>query len=107
MPGRPTQPNEWVLIAREDNSGGQMFSRAVFAESVGRLYLWGTGGKKPAEDAVGILRQGGNCHRAVRDGPSFLNAIAGLGMDGLRLRLGPSFLNAIAGIGESRESGFA
>lgn len=42
--------NRWVLIHREDGSGGKAFSRAVFAENVGRVYLWGTGGKKPARN---------------------------------------------------------
>ncbi len=42
--------NQWVLIHREDASGGKMFARAVWAENVNRLYLWGTGGKKPARN---------------------------------------------------------
>lgn len=42
--------NRWVLIHSEDNSGGKRFARAVYAENVDRLYLWGTGGKKPARN---------------------------------------------------------
>ena len=42
--------NRWVLIHREDNSGGKAFAKAVYAENVGRIYLWGTGGKKPARN---------------------------------------------------------
>jgi len=42
--------NEWVLIHREDGSGGKAFTRAVFAENFDRLYLWGTGGAKPARN---------------------------------------------------------
>ncbi|MHC4405984.1 MAG: Kelch repeat-containing protein [Planctomycetota bacterium] len=42
--------NRWVLIHSEDNSGGKVFARVVAAENVGRLYLWGTGGKKPARN---------------------------------------------------------
>jgi len=43
-------PNTWVLIDSEDSSGGKTFSKAVFAENVGRVYLWGTGGEKPARN---------------------------------------------------------
>ncbi len=42
--------NQWVLIHREDGSGGKMFAKAVWAENVKRLYLWGTGGEKPARN---------------------------------------------------------
>jgi hypothetical protein len=42
--------NEWVLVHREDDSGGKAFARAVFAENAGRLYLWGTGGEMPARN---------------------------------------------------------
>jgi len=42
--------NRWVLIHKEDNSGGKTFARAVFSEQTGRMYLWGTGGKKPARN---------------------------------------------------------
>jgi len=42
--------NRWTLIHTEDNSGGKKFSKAIFAENVGRLYLWGTGGKKLARN---------------------------------------------------------
>jgi hypothetical protein len=42
--------NTWVLIHSEDNSGGKMFARLVLADNVDRLYLWGTGGKKPARN---------------------------------------------------------
>ena len=42
--------NTWVLLHREDSAGGKAFSRAVFAGSVGRLYLWGTGGHQPARN---------------------------------------------------------
>jgi hypothetical protein len=43
-------PNQWVLIHQEDDSGGKRFARAVFAENVQRLYLWGTGGRQPARN---------------------------------------------------------
>ena len=36
--------NQWTLLHEEDGSGGKMYSRVVWAESVGRLYLWGVGG---------------------------------------------------------------
>jgi len=42
--------NTWVLIHSEDNSGGKAFARLVLADNVNRLYLWGTGGKKPARN---------------------------------------------------------
>jgi hypothetical protein len=42
--------NTWVLIHREDSSGGKTFARAVLADSVDRIYLWGTGGEKPARN---------------------------------------------------------
>jgi hypothetical protein len=42
--------NRWTLIHREDNSGGKMFAKAVLAENVGRMYLWGTGGEMPARN---------------------------------------------------------
>ncbi len=42
--------NEWALIYSEDASGGKRFSRAIWAENVGQLYLWGTGGRKPARN---------------------------------------------------------
>lgn len=43
-------PNEWQLVASEDASGGKIFSKAILAENVNRLYLWGTGGEKPARN---------------------------------------------------------
>ncbi len=42
--------NQWVLTHREDASGGKTFARVVCAENVDRLYLWGTGGEKPARN---------------------------------------------------------
>ena len=42
--------NRWVMIHQEDNSCGKRFSKAIWAENVNRLYLWGTGGKKPARN---------------------------------------------------------
>ncbi len=42
--------NEWTPIHSEDNSGGKQFARAVYADNVNRLYLWGTGGKMPARN---------------------------------------------------------
>jgi len=42
--------NAWVLVHREDDAGGKAFARAVVAENVDRLYLWGTGGKMPARN---------------------------------------------------------
>ncbi len=42
--------NAWVLVHREDDSGGKAFSKAVYAASTGRVYLWGTGGKQPARN---------------------------------------------------------
>ncbi len=43
-------PNQWVLIHREDDSGGKIFARAVFAENLNRAYLWGIGGARPARN---------------------------------------------------------
>lgn len=40
--------NQWVLLNREDNSGGKRFAKAVIADN--RVYLWGTGGAKPARN---------------------------------------------------------
>ena len=40
----------WVLVHREDDAGGKAFARAIVAENVDRLYLWGTGGKQPARN---------------------------------------------------------
>ena len=42
--------NTWILIHREDNSGGKEFAKLISAENVNRLYLWGTGGEKPARN---------------------------------------------------------
>jgi len=42
--------NTWVLVHSEDAGGGKCFARAVMADSVGRLVLWGTGGKKAARN---------------------------------------------------------
>ncbi|MGE3805203.1 MAG: Kelch repeat-containing protein [Gemmataceae bacterium] len=42
--------NEWVLLDREDSAGGKQFARAIYADNVDRLYLWGTGGKMPARN---------------------------------------------------------
>ncbi|UCE50437.1 MAG: hypothetical protein JSW47_09775 [Phycisphaerales bacterium] len=42
--------NTWVLIHSEDNSGGKAFARLVLADNVNRLYIWGTGDKKPARN---------------------------------------------------------
>ena len=42
--------NEWVLIDSEDNRGGKAFSKAIHAADPGRIYLWGTGGEKPARN---------------------------------------------------------
>ena len=42
--------NPWSLLHSEDASGGKWFSRAVWAENVDALYLWGTGGRKPARN---------------------------------------------------------
>jgi len=42
--------NQWVLIDEEDADGGKQFSKAIFAESTKQIYLWGTGGKKPARN---------------------------------------------------------
>jgi len=39
--------NTWTLIAHENADGGKAFAPLVSAESVGRLYLWGLGGKMP------------------------------------------------------------
>jgi len=43
-------PNTWTLIHGEGNAGGKAFAQAVFAGNVGRLYLWGTGGSRPARN---------------------------------------------------------
>ena len=42
--------NTWTLVHSEDAAGGKMFARAVMAQSAGRIYLWGTGGKMPARN---------------------------------------------------------
>ncbi len=42
--------NQWVLLHREDRSGGKAFARAIFAPTTGQVYLWGTGGKKLARN---------------------------------------------------------
>ncbi|QDU92950.1 Kelch repeat-containing protein [Lignipirellula cremea] len=42
--------NTWTLLHTEDASGGKTFAKAVMAGGVGRLYLWGTGGEKPARN---------------------------------------------------------
>ena len=42
--------NTWVLLHREDDAGGKTFARALVADSVDRLYLWGTGGEKPVRN---------------------------------------------------------
>jgi len=42
--------NTWVLLQREQPDGGKKFARAVYADNADRLYLWGTGGKKPARN---------------------------------------------------------
>ncbi len=42
--------NHWVVIHREDDAGGKTFAKAVYAESVDRVYLWGTGGNMPARN---------------------------------------------------------
>ncbi len=36
--------NTWTLIGRDDNGGAKAFARLIWAEQVGRLYLWGVGG---------------------------------------------------------------
>ncbi len=43
-------PNSWILLHSEDNSGGKMFSKAIFATPPGKIYLWGTGGAMPARN---------------------------------------------------------
>ena len=43
-------PNQWSELHREDNSGGKAFAKAVFAPNTGKIYLWGTGGEKPARN---------------------------------------------------------
>jgi hypothetical protein len=42
--------NRWVLLHREDDSGGKAFAQAVFADSIDRIFLWGTGGEKPVRN---------------------------------------------------------
>jgi hypothetical protein len=42
--------NVWTLIHREAGSGGKAFARAVYADNVDRLFLWGTGGEMPARN---------------------------------------------------------
>jgi hypothetical protein len=42
--------NHWVLIDEEDSEGGKIFSTAIFSETTQEIYLWGTGGKKPARN---------------------------------------------------------
>jgi hypothetical protein len=43
-------PNTWVLLHSENDAGGKAFARVVLADNVDRLYLWGTGGEKPARN---------------------------------------------------------
>ncbi len=43
-------PNRWTLLHEEDSSGGKTFAKLVYAENTGTLFLWGTGGKKPARN---------------------------------------------------------
>ena len=43
-------PNEWVLLHRESNAGGKEFAKAIYAQNTGQLFLWGTGGNKPARN---------------------------------------------------------
>ncbi len=40
----------WDFLHEESNAGGKAFARAIVAENVGRLYLWGTGGEQPARN---------------------------------------------------------
>jgi len=42
--------NQWTLIHAESNDGGKAFARAIYAPGVDRVYLWGTGGKRPARN---------------------------------------------------------
>lgn len=43
--------NQWVLLDVEpDDSGGKRFASAAYAPNAGRILLWGTGGKKPANN---------------------------------------------------------
>ena len=42
--------NEWVLLHEEGPGGGKAFSQAIYAVNVGRVYLWGIGGEKPARN---------------------------------------------------------
>ncbi len=42
--------NTWTLVHEEGNAGGKAFASLQMAEPVKRLYLWGTGGKKPARN---------------------------------------------------------
>ena len=37
--GAEAQTNAWQLIHEEDASGGKRFAKAIFAESVGQVYL--------------------------------------------------------------------
>lgn len=50
-PDYPRLPaNEWTTVHREDRSGGKTFARAIYVPKTDRLYLWGTGGEKPARN---------------------------------------------------------
>lgn len=40
--------NRWALLHSEDPGGGKTFAKALVAEN--KIYLWGTGGKKPARN---------------------------------------------------------
>jgi N-acetylneuraminic acid mutarotase len=42
--------NRWILLHDEDPGGGKAFSQAIYADHVGRVYLWGIGGEKPARN---------------------------------------------------------
>ena len=43
-------PNRWQLLHEENADGGKTFARAIYAGKVEQVYLWGTGGKKPARN---------------------------------------------------------
>lgn len=50
-PGYARLPaNAWTTVHREDRSGGKAFARVIYVPNTDRLYLWGTGGAKPARN---------------------------------------------------------
>lgn len=43
-------PNQWTLLNEESNAGGKTFAKTIYADNTGEVFLWGTGGRKPARN---------------------------------------------------------